>query len=231
MSFKSDYRNYTPQAPRRPTSIPTTTTTPHPAPPTTPIYNPQPPRRPTSLLSHLTPEQQAVIITARFEGAPATGVIPPGYQPPTYDPKYDLPEYSWDNLLLKFYQQTQESYIMEEEIKAENARRKITGELPCQSIPEGYVPPTYDPKYDLPEYSFEALLEKYKRQTEESYVMEAEIREEQRERLERARRYQAARRMAEEEAEKEEDGEVGGEKGEQGLAMTTPPASRQASLS
>ncbi|KAK0739442.1 hypothetical protein B0T21DRAFT_346754 [Apiosordaria backusii] len=152
------------------------------------------PSKPTSVLSHLTPEQQAEIITRRFEEAPATGVIPPGYKPPTYDPKYDLPEYSFDALLTKFHGQTQESYVMEAEIRAENEARRIPGEPPCQTIPPGYKPPTYDPKYNLPEYSFEDPLAKFHRPTQEPYVMEDEIREEQRARLLRAKQqYQATK--------------------------------------
>ncbi|KAK4202037.1 hypothetical protein QBC40DRAFT_134051, partial [Triangularia verruculosa] len=154
------------------------------------------PRHPTSIIGHLTPEQQAVIITRRFEGAPATGTIPPGYKAPTYDPKYDDPEYSLDNLLAKYHRQAHESHIMEAEIAAENEARKISGGPPCQKIPEGYIPPTYDPKYDRPEYSFEALLAKLQRQTEEARVMEAEIGEEQRARLAKARKYQQERAAA-----------------------------------
>ncbi|KAK4669965.1 uncharacterized protein QC763_207562 [Podospora pseudopauciseta] len=179
---------------------------------------PPTPRRPTTLLSHLTPEQHSATITSRLSGAPATGVIPQGYKHPISDLRYDLPEYTWDSLLLEFYRQTQDSYIMEEEIKAESARRNIMGEPPCQKTPEGSVPPTYDPEHDMPDYSFGAILERYKRQKEESFVTEAEIREEQRGRSERAGRWRMARRGEEKEVEA-----MGEEQ--------TPPASRDGSLS
>ncbi|KAK4646123.1 hypothetical protein QC761_207562 [Podospora bellae-mahoneyi] len=174
-------------------------------------------RRPTPLLSHLTPKQHSATITSRLSGTPATGVIPQGYKHPISDLRYDLPECTWDSLL-EFYRQTQDSYIMEEEIKAESARRNIMGEPPCPKTPERVVPPTYDPEYAMPDYSFGAILERYKRQKEESFVTEAEIREEQRGRSERAGRWRMARR--------EEEKEVGAMGGEQ-----TPRASRDGSLS
>ncbi|KAK4174392.1 hypothetical protein QBC36DRAFT_380216 [Triangularia setosa] len=192
----------------------------------------------TGALSYpLTPEQQAETITCRFERAPAaTSTIPPDQKPHTYDPEHDLPEYSFDALLAKFHRQTQEAYAMEAEICAENEARNTSGELPRQKIPEGWKPPTCDPKYDLLEYSFDALIAKLQRQTQELYVMETEIQEEQRARLEGAKMFQEEREAAVQQLqqpeapkapEKGEGGNQDGYQQQQPPLLPIPPTSQQ----